>query len=141
MRVALTVSPSFEEGFGVEVSARHEPLRGSYHVVKTKGLATDSFVGIRKQAEIFDRIVTEQVMDAADFDALSALVMAVVVVVSPPVEEWAYMDGTLLALSLERGSNLIALEWNSEPDEKWKGVNELVEFLTDLYGRYRRLRE
>jgi hypothetical protein len=139
VRVALTVSPSFEEGFGVEVSARLEPLRGSYHVVKTKGLATDSHVGIQKQAEIFDRIVTEQVMDAADFDALSALVMAVVV--SPPVEEWAYMDGTLLALSFERGSNLIALEWNSEPDEKWKGVNELVEFLTDLYGRYRRLRE
>lgn len=139
MRLALTVCPSFREGFGVEVSDRHDPLRGSYHVIKTRWFDTDSHVRVEKQAEIFGRLRTEQELDAVDVEALSTLVGAVVV--SPPEEEWMYMDGTLLALSIERGAVRIDLEWNSEADDAWGGVNELVEFLADLYDRYRHLRE
>ena len=136
MKIALTVSPSFSDGFGVEISERRDPLRGSYQVIKTKWLDADSYVGLEKQAEIFGNLRTEQEIDTVDFETLRALVGAVIV--SPPEGEWSYMDGTLIALSIERGAVRINLEWNSQADEKWKGVDELVEFLTVLYERHRR---
>lgn len=135
MKVALTVSPSFDSGFGVEISQRRKPSRGTYYVIKTKGLGADSFVRAQQHAEIFARIVTAQEFDAADFEELSRKVLAVEV--SPPDRGQICLDGTLYALSIETGSISISVEWNSGLDSKWKGVGELVDFMAELYERYR----
>jgi hypothetical protein len=134
MKVALTVSPSFDSGFGVEISERRKPSRGSYFVIKTKGLGADSFVRAQQHAETFARIANGREFDAAAFEELSRKVLAVEV--SPPDKESICLDGTLFALSIERGSSSISVEWNSALDSKWKGVGELVEFLGVLYERY-----
>ncbi len=139
MRLSLTISPSFEDGFGIEIQSRRKPSRGNYFVVKTKGLARDSFVRVSAHEMTFDPIVPTWELEDADAVQLETLVTSVTV--SPPLGEPCTLDGTLISLSIQRGDNLIAVEWNSEPDERWSGVSELVGFLVQLHSKYRILRD
>ncbi len=133
MRLSLTISPSFEEGFGIEIQSRRKPSRGNYSVVKTKGLARDSFVRVSAHEMTFAPIVPTQELEEADAVQLEALVRSVTV--SPPFGESCTLDGTLIALLIERGDSLIALEWNSDPDESWRGVSKLVAYLVQLHHK------
>ena len=135
MRLILTVSPSFEAGFGIEIRSRRTPSRGDYFVVRTIDLGRDSFVRASAHEMTFAPIVLTQELQEADAVQLEALVTSVSV--SPPLEEWCNMDGTLMSLSIQRGHNLIAVEWNSQPDERWSGVLELVDHLVQLHSKYR----
>jgi hypothetical protein len=83
----------------------------------------------------FEPIIPIQELEEADAVQLEVLVMSVTI--SPPLGESCTLDGTLIALSIERGDSLIGLEWNSEPDESWRGVSELVGYLVQLHDKYR----
>jgi hypothetical protein len=139
MFIRYSYSPSFEEGWMIEVSLDANVVAGttSWQIdsgrILTKQLARDAHIQLAdlKKEITFSRDDGE--LKHEDWERLIAATSKVILVPTP--FPWATLDGATIALIVEAGDTTLAAEWNSHPNA-WEGLDLLHDTLHALFETY-----